>query len=379
MKTFKSRPPTSAPHSRGTIALARRTGLALALGACFLSTHAAYAASSTGTFPGGATTPFSTAGISAGSTTADTITFTTSGTGTATGTDDISALSANILTFSNTIALLLNQGAGTSITLGGTTPTVNLNNTAALTDAVNTVLTSNTTTFQGSGSNATFSGNVTTSGISGAATLNLGSTTSTGTGNLLSGTLSDSGASGGLILNKQGTGTWTFGGNQTSMTGSTLAKGSITQSAGTLNFGSATDTPYLKINGNVGTNIGLGVTGAGSIFNMNAGTLAISGPIYGVYFGGPGTQTYNQTGGTLSTGNYLDFAATGGTSIVNISGGNLTTTFISELALRGTTTVNLSGTGVYTAPTLNMTNSEAQGTVGSTFNLGNGTVGGEHW
>ena len=162
------------------------------------------------------------------------------------------------------------------------------------------------------------------------------------------------------------------------MTGSTLAKGSITQSAGTLNFGSATDTPYLKINGNVGTNIGLGVTGAGSIFNMNAGTLAISGPIYGVYFGGPGTQTYNQTGGTLSTGNYLDFAATGGTSIVNISGGNLTTTFISELALRGTTTVNLSGTGVYTAPTLNMTNSEAQGRSAARLTLEMGPSG-EHW
>ena len=203
MKTIKSRPAPAALHSRSASALARRTGLALALGACFLSTHAASAATTTH-IPRRGHDPLLDGGNSAGSTTADTITFTTSGTGTATGTDDISALSANILTFSNTIALLLNQGAGTSITLGGTTPTVNLNNTAALTDAVNTVLTSNTTTFQGSGSNATFSGNVTTSGISGAATLNLGSTTSTGTGNLLSGTLSDSGASGGLILNKQG-------------------------------------------------------------------------------------------------------------------------------------------------------------------------------
>ena len=47
MNTFASHSRQSAPRRRGMSAAARRTGFALALGACFLSTHAAFAASAT--------------------------------------------------------------------------------------------------------------------------------------------------------------------------------------------------------------------------------------------------------------------------------------------------------------------------------------------
>ena len=42
------------------------------------------------------------------------------------------------------------------------------------------------------------------------------------------------------IVNKTGAGTWTLGGNGTSP----WQRGGISVSAGTLNFGSATETPY---------------------------------------------------------------------------------------------------------------------------------------
>ncbi len=129
----------------------------------------------------GSTANFSTAfspTIPAGGTAlTDTLVFNNSAT--SVQTDDLTAaqvLNANILTFSNTGALTLNQGANNkSITLGGTTATVNLNNTAALIDNLNLILTSDTTNFTGTGTGAsTFGGNITTSGITGTATINLG-------------------------------------------------------------------------------------------------------------------------------------------------------------------------------------------------------------
>ena len=202
-------------------------------------------------------------------------------------------------------------------------------------------------------------------------TLNLAGT-NTGA-NILTGTLSDAGTAG-LVLNKAGAGTWTFGGNGTS----TLAKGNVTVNAGTLAFGGATDAPTLNINGTTGSGVGVFVI-AGN-FNMNAGTLSVANS-QGLVLNG--TNTYTQTGGTFTTNGLVEFANGGSSAVstVNISGGSLTTTIASndavDLAVRGTTTVNLSGTGVFNTPVLNMTTSQIpSGGASSTFNLGNGTVGG---
>lgn len=230
--------------------------------------------------------------------------------------------------------------------------------------------TAGTYTFSSNAASATnvlnFGGPITLGATTAATTLNL---TGTNTGaNTLSGTVSDTGT-GGLILNKTGTGAWTFGGNGTS----TLAKGNITEAAGTFNFGSATDTPTLNINGTTGSNVGVFVRNA-SNFNMSGGSLSVANS-QGLVL--DGTNTYNQTRGAFSTNGLVEFAngSTGAVSTVNISGGTLTTTSANandatDLAVRGTTTVNLSGTGTFTTPTLNMTTSQlTSGTASSTFNL----------
>ena len=214
-------------------------------------------------------------------------------------------------------------------------------------------------------------GAITTGATTAVDTLNFGGT-NTGT-NDFTGTVSDTN-SGGMILNKSGTGSWTYGGSGSS----TLAKGAITVNGGLLSFGSATEAPTLTINAQpAGNNVGVFVITGN--FNMNAGTLSVASA-QGLVLNG--TDTYTQTGGAFSTNGLVEFANGGGVSTVNISGGSLTTTSTSttdavDLAVRGTTTVNLSGTGTLTTPVLNMTTSQiGSGSASSTFNLGNGTVGG---
>ncbi len=185
--------------------------------------------------------------------------------------------------------LLTNGGTIQTTATIANTETVN----APLVLAPATATTAGTYTFS---SNATAIGNVlniggalTLGATSAADTLNVGGT-NTGA-NTLSGTVSDTGT-GGLVLNKSGVGSWTFGGNGTS----TLVKGNITVNGGTLNFGSATDTPTLNITGSAGSNVGVFVI-SGNL-NMNAGALAVTSS-QGLVLNG--TNTYTQTGGTFTT------------------------------------------------------------------------------
>ena len=159
-----------------------------------------------GNFSGAGFSPTlgATASTAPASTYADTLLFG----GTAyTATDDFtSQILANTLTFSNTgVVSLARGGAGTSnsISLGGTAPTINLNNTGSLTDALDLSLAA-TATVTGTGS-MTISGVVSGTGFgltkSGAGTLTLtGINTYTGATTVNLGILSLAGANGALAL-----------------------------------------------------------------------------------------------------------------------------------------------------------------------------------
>ena len=317
-------------HWRGGAAARFLVGLALA-GAAGAASAATYTdAGSTSIF----STAFNPAIPGGGTTTADILIF--SNTTTSSQTDDLTqALLANILTFSNTAALTLNQGAGTTISLGGTTPVVNLNNTALVTDNLNLSLAANTT-FNGNGS------------------LTLGG--------VLSGA--------GFTLTKNGTGTLTLAGNGASTLGSSSTGGTILNLAsGTTTFGVAgTDAPTLSIAGN---NTGVFLTGGN--FNMVNGTITDTDS-QGLVISG--SQTYAQTGGTFTNTGRIEFANNGGSSTVNVSAGTLSTTASTGIeTVRGTTTINLSGTGAITTPLLNMTTAQLSGgAASSTFNLNGGTL-----
>ena len=105
----------------------------------------------------GGTTLLSTAfnpAIPAGGTTfADTLLFTNATA--STQTDDLADAprppNANVLTFTDVGALILNKGAGTTINLGGTAPQINLLNSGLLTMNLNLALSANVT-FTGTSS-----------------------------------------------------------------------------------------------------------------------------------------------------------------------------------------------------------------------------------
>jgi fibronectin-binding autotransporter adhesin len=248
-------------------------------------------------------------------------------------------------------------------------------------------------------------GAISDSGAAGNYTLALGGTGTAG--NDLQSTFTDNSGFG-LIISKAGAGTWTLGGSGTSPT----QRGGIALSAGTLNFGSATETPSLTFSnapsGNGGLASELYITGGN--FNMVNGTLSLSGgtssALYGLYDIGTGTvnisggtltlnpatnsgqgiilnsNTYTQTGGTVSTNGIIELANSGASTVttVNISAGSLTTTSgnandATDLAVRGTTTFSLSGTGTFTTPLLNMSTSQlGSGSATSTFNLNGGVL-----
>ena len=313
------------------------------------------------------------------------------------------------------------QFTGTTGTLQDATNNVTLSANRSI-----TVANGSTVTLDSLANTFTVGGAVSISGA-GATVTTLALTnsgTGTGTGDL-TGTLSDSASTGGLAITKTGTGAWTLGGNGTS----TLAKGAITESAGTLNFGSGTETPSLTISAPA-TGATANLTVSGGTFNLNAGalsfaqtttgTVSLTGGSFnvsggtltvtntagggtginstggaisisggtttvtagqGLVLNGSTTATYSQTGGTFSTNGFIEFANLGGTSTVNVSAGSLTTTNTSsatdafDMAVRGTATLNLSGTGAVTTPVLNLTTSQISGgAAGSTFNLNGGTL-----
>ena len=351
-----------------------------------------------------------------------------SGTNTYTGANVIVAGALGVTSDSSLGAVP--AAAANNIQFTGTTGTLQdtANNVTLSANRNITVANASTVTLDSLANTFTVGGAVSISGAGATATtLALtNSGTGTGTGDL-TGTLSDAASTGGLAITKTGTGAWTLGGNGTS----TLAKGSITESAGTLNFGSATETPSLTIsalatpatanltvsggtfNLNAGTlsltqattgtvnltggsfNVnggtltvtttvggGVGITSTGDAINISGGTTTVTAG-QGLVLSGAATATYTQSGGTFSTNGFIEFANNGGTSTVNISGGSLTTTNTTsandafDMAVRGTTTLNLSGTGMVTTPILNLSTSQINsptGTAASTFNLNGGTL-----
>jgi autotransporter-associated beta strand protein len=267
----------------------------------------------------------------------------------------------------------------------------------------NVTLSANRDITIANGSHVTLDSTTNTFVVGGAVTINpIGAAattlTLTGTGagaGEMTGTLSNTGSTGDLILAKTGAGAWTFGGNSTS----TLAKGNLTQSGGTFNFGVAsTDAPTLTFGASTSSNTGFYLSGG--TFIMNNGSLSLPNTQFGFYAqngavhinGGTltanageglvlsGTQTYTQTGGAFNTNGIIEFSNGGVGTTVNISGGSLTTTSGSgydatDLAVRATTYVNLSGTGTFTTPMLNMSTSQiGSGGATSTFNLDGGTL-----
>ncbi|MCX6938177.1 MAG: hypothetical protein NTU80_09835, partial [Verrucomicrobia bacterium] len=243
-----------------------RNPLALALLACLTSVQSGYSASATwlatptdANWVTGANWSTAAApGDLLGTTNTDTATFSATVTNTFGTTAPIvvdsgrnlqsitfstSAASAYVLGTTGGNALLLSSG-GTIQTVSGVANVQTVNAPLVLQPATST--TAGTYTFSSNAASAAhvlnFGGAISTGTTTSTQTLTL---TGTNTGdNTLGGTLSTS-AAGGLFLNKTGAGAWTLGGNGTS----TLAKGTITATAGTLNFGSATESPTVTING----------------------------------------------------------------------------------------------------------------------------------
>ena len=304
---------------------------------------------------------------------------------------DTAAASAYVIGTTGGNALLLTTGGAINMTASVTSiETVNAPLTlepASGTTAASYTISNNATS---AAAVLNIGGAITLGTTTAADTLTFGGT-NTGA-NTFSGTLSDTG-SGGLNLNFSGAGSWTYGGTGVS----TLAKGTIVISNSIFNFGAAGsgNSPTLTTTNSIsGGGTGLSVTGLKGVFNMVNGSLNIGDGTYGFLFSGSGTnsqggangQTFNQTGGSISTNGLIGFSDGGGNTTVNVSGGTLTSTRGDSggangvaLATRGFTTATLSGTGTITTPTFNMTTSQigagVNSTGGSVFNLGNGTIG----
>ena len=263
--------------------------------------------------------------------------------------------------------------AATNIQLAGGTTLQDTTNNVTLSANRGISLPAGLTATLDSSTNAfTVGGAITVTGTSATATT-LALNSGTGGAGDLTGTVSDTGTTGGVILNKTGAGAFTFGGSSAS----TLAKGQVSVTAGTFNFGSATEAPTLNLNGITGGGGNVGVYVKGGTFNMTAGTLVTSGTQQGLVVQGTNTA-YNQTGGLLNTNADIIEFANAGTTTQNISGGELRTAGRIELNVNGTSsTTTVSGTGLITTPSLVMlSNQTNNNTSTSTFNLGNGGAGG---
>ncbi len=274
---------------------------------------------STGSFSNNFTPLIPAGGTSFG----DTLAF---GGATYTATDDLTSskpLNITTLTFSNSGAVILARGTGSSsnlITMGGTTPTITLNNAGTVTNALDLALAANTT-VTGTG-NATFSGAITGSGfgLTKSGIYALSTTTSLGAG----------------LANTAVGGTLTLSGADTYTGATTVSVGTVQVAGGA---GSLSGTSGLTVNGNAvfidgdstaATNNGinnrvnsaapltLGGTGGGGTFNLALGTTADSQTL--------ASLTINPGGNVIGTQNTgigsLTFTGTaGGAGYVRNTGG----------------------------------------------------------
>jgi autotransporter-associated beta strand protein len=211
-----------------------------------------------------------------------------------------------------------------------------------------------------------------------------GSTTLTlaGTGtikNLLKSMTSPGGTN--VISLNSSTANWTLADNDsaTLMT----VPWSLLVNNGTINFGTESSAPTLNSSSSQGApndnEIGR-VAGATGVFNMNAGTFTTTTRINTGTTASGSTGIVNQVGGILNIGNQFQGANTaGGNSFVNISGGVMninggTGTFY--VASRGNGTLTVSNTGLVNCGKLDVSRNAAGNTSGSAgiVNLDGGTL-----
>jgi fibronectin-binding autotransporter adhesin len=144
---------------------------------------------------------------------------------------------------------------------------------------------------------------------------------------------------------------------------------SITMNSGTMNLTNAVNQP-----------LDLGTVGASGTFNLNGGTLNLSGKY--LMIGDAGSSgTFNQNGGmviaTITNDVILGNSINNSTGAVNLAGGTFDATADNSffVGFRGKGTWNISSKGLLEVQTLNMTrNSSDSDNASGTLNLNGGTV-----
>ncbi len=218
----------------------------------------------------------------------------------------------------------------------------------------------------------------------------------TKTGTLLDTSTSgtQTGSGGELRIGQNGTATWDFQSGSTVYVGgtlftsvggtSTITQGSFTSLTvnGSLQVGYGNNSTWTQ---NGGTNVvngefrmGEGSSGKSSIYDLNAGSLTVSGHTY--LSVGSNTSTFNQTGGvyTQAGGGQMDIGYTGSGSAVgiyNLSGGKLLT--VGQTIARNSnalSALNITG-GTLAATSINYGTGTLVNAGGSVAPNDNGVVG----
>ncbi|MGA2501699.1 MAG: autotransporter-associated beta strand repeat-containing protein, partial [Tepidisphaeraceae bacterium] len=203
--------------------------------------------------------------------------------------------------------------------------------------------------------------------LTGAGTVLVGNgTLSTGADNTstaFTGNLAGASTSGGFT--KVGTGTQTL-----TLSGAPSTTGALTARAGTLTMTDGNLT--------VSSNFTVGDTAnTAGVFSISGGSLTVSGANF--LLGQNATAspgTYTQTGGTVifNGTSFLGISNNSGPSTMTVSGGTFTSTAVGmNLGVRAAATLNISGAGVVTLPSLTFGHPSTNGgNAVSTLNLGDG-------
>ena len=302
-------------------------------------------------------------------------------TGAAAGVAVTGAVNVHNITFGSASSAVTLSG-GTSITLGGATPTITVNNTL---DTISSIIagaaglvksgtgtlvlsgintyTGATTVSQGtltlSGARTVATGGTYTVGSLGnSATLNISLGTHTlATSGFIVGTSATGGVTG-TVNQTGGTVTFTPNGNNGMLIGNGAATGIYNLSAGTLSSSGTVSTTrgiMLGVNDNANATFNLSGTGiltnAGGILMVGRSDTALTG-------GTTNTVAYNQTGGTATTASLTIGGKAAGTNTINatfsVTGGSFSATLFPTLSPgnNNTSTLTIGGTATVTLPAI---------------------------